>query len=76
MLNQILNAIAGNPWVLAVGTIAFFTIKGVLWLLIPFLVVRWRRLAIQRHHEAEKVPSESRTSHAGSSFAPEIKRAA
>jgi hypothetical protein len=51
MLDQILNIITSNPWVLAAGTIAFFTIKGILWLLIPFLVIRWRRLVVRRQDD-------------------------
>ena len=76
MLDQILNAITGNPWVLAIGTVAFFTVKGILWLLIPFLVIRWRRLVVRRHHETENVGSDSQTIHAVASFVPEGKRAA
>ena len=76
MLDQILNAIAGNPWILAIGTVAFFTVKGILWLLIPFLVIRWRRLVVRRQHESENATPESQTSHAGSRFASESKRAA
>jgi hypothetical protein len=48
MAEQILNAIRHNPWVLAIGTLAFFSLKGILWLLIPFLVIRWRRLVLKR----------------------------
>ncbi len=76
MLDQILNAITGNPWVLAVGTVAFFTIKGILWLLIPFLVIRWRRLVFRRQHESENATPASQTSYADSHFVPESKRAA
>jgi hypothetical protein len=37
----------GSVWavLLAVG---FFTIKGILWLAIPFLIVRYRKLILKR----------------------------
>ena len=73
MLDQILNAITHNPWVLALGTVAFFAIKGILWLLIPFLVIRWRRVANCRQLEEENSPSEA---HSGSTLTPETKQAA
>jgi hypothetical protein len=76
MLDHILNAITGNPWVLAAGTVAFFTIKGVLWLLIPFLVIRWRKLVARRYHESQNAASEYQTSHAAPIYLPESKRAA
>lgn len=75
MLEQILNAITNNPWVLAVGTVAFFTVKGILWLVIPFLVIRWRRLVFQRSHETELTPTEESTNHSVAAFVPQAKRA-
>lgn len=42
MFVKLFESIASNPWVLAVGTVAFFTIKGLLWLLIPALALRFR----------------------------------
>ncbi len=48
MLDQILTGISQNPWVLALGTVTFFAIKGILWLTIPILLIRWKRFAIQR----------------------------
>jgi len=76
MLDQILKVTTQNPWVLALGTIAFFAIKGILWLLIPFMVIRWRKVANRRHRETVNSPSETETAHSDSVFAPETKQAA
>lgn len=79
MLDQILNAITHNPWVLALGTVAFFAIKGVLWLLIPFLVIRWRRVANHRHREIENAQLETtqlETTKADPGYSPKTKQAA
>ncbi len=51
MPEKLLNAVTQNPWVLFLGTLAFFTVKGMLWIAIPFLVIRWRRFAIQRREK-------------------------
>jgi hypothetical protein len=75
MLDQILNAITHNPWVLALGTVAFFAIKGILWLLIPFLVIRYRRLAF-RNSKTEDLAREAHAPQSVPSFAQETKRAA
>jgi energy-converting hydrogenase Eha subunit G len=42
MFGQAWNAISGNSWALAIATFAFFTVKGLLWLVVPYLVVRSR----------------------------------
>ena len=52
VLHQIWTAISQNPWILALATVIFFVIKGVLWLTVPFLLVRWRRFAVQRREES------------------------
>lgn len=33
-------------------TVAFFTVKGLLWLAVPFLIVRFRRLVSRRDQTA------------------------
>lgn len=51
MLEQMLTAITQNPWILAIGTVSFFAIKGILWLTIPYLAVRWRRRFLKSRNE-------------------------
>jgi hypothetical protein len=41
MLEQAWAAIANNSIFVASITVAFFTIKGLLWLAIPYMVMRW-----------------------------------
>ena len=76
MLNQILNGILSNPWVLAIGTVAFFTVKGILWLLIPFLIVRWRRLTIQSKRVDEVAATGISEGESVVAYDPPAKRAA
>ena len=75
MLYDLLNAIVHNPWVLALGTIAFFTIKGILWLVIPFLVIRWRRLAIDRRQATEVPVHEAPSNRSVAGYVTQRKRA-
>ena len=76
MLNQILTALTHNPWFIALGTVAFFSIKGILWLVIPFLVIRWRGLAIHRRRDSQTSTSETASTHPAPAIAPQSKRAA
>ncbi len=39
---EILQHLLNNSLVLSLATIAFFTIKGLLWLLVPAVVIRMR----------------------------------
>ncbi len=43
MLEKIATGITNNPWLLAIGTVAFFAAKGVIWLAVPYLLYRWRK---------------------------------
>jgi hypothetical protein len=51
MLEQMLTAITQNPWILAIGTLSFFAIKGIFWLTIPYLAIRWRRRLLKSRNE-------------------------
>ncbi len=75
MLEQFLNAVTQNPWVLALGTVAFFTIKGILWLVVPFLIIRWRRLSFRRNVENEITTADVPTTHSVAVYVPQSKRA-
>jgi hypothetical protein len=43
MLEKIATGITNNPWLLAIGTVAFFAAKGLVWLAVPYLFFRWRK---------------------------------
>ena len=43
MLEKIATGISNNPWLLAIGTVAFFAAKGLIWLAVPYLFYRWRK---------------------------------
>jgi hypothetical protein len=43
MISEWMDAVVGNRWILAAGTVGFFTLKGLAWLIIPAVVLRWRR---------------------------------
>jgi hypothetical protein len=57
MLEQAWATIANNSIFVASITVAFFTIKGLLWLAIPYMVIRWRGYATRRNRN-EVVKSE------------------
>ncbi len=42
MVATLIELIVNNKWVFAVGTFSFFAIKGLMWLLIPALIVRYK----------------------------------
>lgn len=50
MIEQAWNALFNNSWALAVFTLAFFTIKGLLWLIVPVLVLRGRHWFVRTNH--------------------------
>ena len=58
------------------GTFAFFAIKGILWLLIPFVVIRWRRAANFRRRESETIASVDKMARSMPSTVRESKQAA
>lgn len=43
MLFDIIDVVSTNPWVLAAGTVFFFTAKGLAWLILPAMVLRLRK---------------------------------
>jgi hypothetical protein len=43
MISEWMEAVVGNRWILAAGTVGFFTVKGLAWLIVPAVVLRWRR---------------------------------
>jgi hypothetical protein len=49
MIEQAWAAIANNSIFVASITVAFFTIKGLLWLAIPYMAIRWRGYAMRRN---------------------------
>ncbi len=53
------NALAENSWLLAVGTIAFFTVKGLLWLLVPFVLFRLRKMLAGRQLDCQPLAAEA-----------------
>ncbi len=53
------NAMAENSWLLAVGTIAFFTVKGLLWLTVPFVLYRLRKLFASRHLKCQPLATDA-----------------
>lgn len=75
MLEQFLKAVTQNPWVLALGTVAFFTVKGILWLVVPFLIIRWRRFSFRRSVEPEITSADVPTTRSVAVYVPQSKRA-
>ena len=65
MLEKIATGITNNPWLLAIGTVAFFAAKGLIWLAIPYLLFRWRKStpdsASKPLHETSSPASDSST---------------
>ena len=45
MLEKLATGITNNPWLLAVGAVVFFAVKGLIWLTVPYLLYRWRKSA-------------------------------
>ena len=43
MYEYIRSIFGENSWLLAVATVAFFTIKGLLWIVVPMIAIRWKR---------------------------------
>jgi len=48
MLSDLIEAIVSNRWVIGFGTIGFFTVKGLAWLVIPALMLRWRNKILEK----------------------------
>jgi len=48
MLERVSAAASGNALGILVITFAFFAIKGILWLVVPFLILRWQRRRLSR----------------------------
>jgi len=42
MISQIFESVLSQPWIIAAGTVTFFTVKGLAWLVVPAMIVRWR----------------------------------
>jgi len=42
MISVLFESVCSNPWVIALGTLAFFTLKGLAWLVVPTMMIRWR----------------------------------
>jgi len=48
MISQIFESVCSQPWIIAVGTIAFFTVKGLAWLVVPAMMIRWRNRRLKK----------------------------
>jgi len=42
MISVLFESLCSHPWIIALGTVAFFTLKGLAWLVIPTMMIRWR----------------------------------
>jgi hypothetical protein len=62
MVEQAWNALSNNSRVIALCTLAFFTIKGLLWLMVPVLVVRGRSsLVCENEPIGQRAPAVAHT---------------
>jgi len=43
MLEHVWSTVSGSSLGIVAITLLFFTLKGVIWLAVPILIVRWRR---------------------------------
>ena len=48
MISQIFESVCSQPWIIAVGTITFFTVKGLAWLVVPAMMIRWRNRRLKK----------------------------
>ncbi|MDX1925627.1 MAG: hypothetical protein SFV81_03865 [Pirellulaceae bacterium] len=56
MYDYIRTMLGEKSWILAIATIAFFTIKGLLWIAVPMLVIRWKRWFVRDNRLAIRKP--------------------
>jgi len=60
MISVLFESVCGNPWIIALGTVAFFTLKGLAWLIVPTMMIRWRNRRVKKLRR-EIGPNGSRT---------------
>jgi len=48
MISALFESVFSNPWIIAVGTVIFFTVKGLAWLIVPAMIIRWRKRRLKK----------------------------
>ena len=48
MISALFESVFSNPWIIAVGTVIFFTVKGLAWLVVPAMMIRWRKRTLRK----------------------------
>jgi hypothetical protein len=57
MLEKITAGILNSPWLLAIGTVAFFLVKGMVWVVAPYLLLRWRHSSFRTSKKSSEETS-------------------
>jgi len=48
MISVLFESVCSQPWIIALGTVAFFTLKGLAWLVVPTMMIRWRNRRLRK----------------------------
>ena len=54
MITQVFESVCSQPWIIAMGTVTFFTVKGLAWLLVPAMMIRWRNRSLKKSQSQVK----------------------